>query len=99
MTPVIAMMRTTGYSLAITGVMQVDGRIRATGVHTPDEAVAVHDYLDWVKPRGAEMQGVTSANPAITPPRDTKPHSPRRANVALAQSLQLVAYASSARCH
>src|SRR5437879_10370434 len=34
-----AMMRTTGYSLAITGLMQVDGRIAATGVRTPDDAV------------------------------------------------------------
>src|SRR2546426_1690250 len=38
-----AMMRTTGYSLAITGLMQVDGRIAAKGVHTPDEAGRVRE--------------------------------------------------------
>ena len=53
------MMRTTGYSLAITGVMQVDGRIRATGVHTPDEAVPFQDYVDELKRRGVEIQEVT----------------------------------------
>ena len=35
------MMRTTGYSLSITGQMQVDGRVKAKGVHTPDEAMPV----------------------------------------------------------
>src|ERR687891_241746 len=39
-----AMMRTTGYSLSITGIMQVDGRIAAPGVHTPDEAVTFGEY-------------------------------------------------------
>src|SRR5216684_3884286 len=58
-TGISAMMRTTGYSLAITGVMQVDGRIRATGVHTPDEAVPFHDYVDELKRRGVEIQEVT----------------------------------------
>src|SRR5512142_1360820 len=32
-----AMMRTTGYSLSITGLMQVRGQIKSAGVHTPDE--------------------------------------------------------------
>ena len=50
-----AMMRTTGYSLAITGVMQVDGRIAAKGVHTPDEAVPFGPYVDELKRRGVEI--------------------------------------------
>ena len=33
-----AMMRTTGYSLSITGQMQAEGRV-SSGVHTPDEAM------------------------------------------------------------
>ena len=54
-----AMMRTTGYSLAITGVMQVDGRIKATGVHTPDEAVPFQAYVAELKRRGIEIREVT----------------------------------------
>ena len=53
-----AMMRTTGYSLAITGVMQVDGRITAAGVHTPDEAVPFQAYVDELKRRGVEIREV-----------------------------------------
>ena len=54
-----AMMRTTGYSLAITGVMQVDGRISATGVHTPDQAVPFQPYVDELKRRGVEIREVS----------------------------------------
>src|SRR5690606_13382028 len=38
-TGISAMERTTGFSLAITGVMQVDGRIAKRGVFTPDQGV------------------------------------------------------------
>ncbi|OLC10036.1 MAG: hypothetical protein AUH41_03865 [Gemmatimonadetes bacterium 13_1_40CM_66_11] len=58
-TGISAMMRTTGYSLAITGVMQVDGRIRSTGVYTPDEAVPFQAYVDELKSRGVEIREVT----------------------------------------
>ena len=51
-----AMMRTTGYSLAITGLMQVDGRITAKGVHTPDEAVPFQAYVDELKKRRIEIR-------------------------------------------
>jgi lysine 6-dehydrogenase len=47
-----AMMRTTGYSLAITGLMQADGRIATAGVHTPDEAVPFDVYVGELKKRG-----------------------------------------------
>jgi lysine 6-dehydrogenase len=53
-----AMMRTTGYSLAITGVMQVDGRITAKGVHTPDEAVPFGPYVAELARRGIELREV-----------------------------------------
>src|SRR6058998_1706471 len=57
-TGISAMMRTTGYSLAITGVMQVDGRVRSAGVYTPDEAVPFQAYVDELKRRGVEIQEV-----------------------------------------
>ena len=57
-TGISAMMRTTGFSLAITGVMQVDGRVSATGVHTPDEAVPFQPYVDELKRRGVEIREV-----------------------------------------
>jgi lysine 6-dehydrogenase len=57
-TGISAMMRTTGFSLAITGAMQVDGRISATGVHTPDEAVPFREYVEELKRRGVEIHEV-----------------------------------------
>jgi len=51
-----SMMRTTGYSLAITGLMQVDGRVTATGVATPDEAVPCGDYIAELAKRGVEIR-------------------------------------------
>ena len=53
-----AMMRTTGYSLSITGMMQVDGRIAAAGVHTPDEAVPFQAYVDELGKRGVEIREI-----------------------------------------
>jgi lysine 6-dehydrogenase len=47
-----AMMRTTGYSLSITGQMQADGRITCMGVHTPDEAVPYSEYVAELARRG-----------------------------------------------
>jgi len=51
-----AMMRTTGYSLAITGLMQVDGRIATQGVRTPDEAVPFEEYVKELARRGVEIR-------------------------------------------
>ncbi len=53
-----AMMRTTGYSLSITGQMQVDGRVTAKGVHTPDEAVPFRDYVTELGKRGIRIEEV-----------------------------------------
>jgi lysine 6-dehydrogenase len=53
---VSAMARTTGYSLAITGVMQCDGRIRAPGVHVPDECVPVDPYVAELRTRGVVIE-------------------------------------------
>jgi lysine 6-dehydrogenase len=51
-----SMMRTTGYSLSITGQMQADGRITAAGVHTPDEAVPFRGYVDELARRGVRIE-------------------------------------------
>jgi lysine 6-dehydrogenase len=53
-----AMMRTTGYSLSITGQMQVDGRVTAKGVHTPDEAIPFRDYLSELGRRGITIEEI-----------------------------------------
>ncbi len=57
-TGISAMMRATGFSLAITGVMQVDGRISSAGVHTPDEAVPFQAYVDELRQRGVRIEEV-----------------------------------------
>ena len=53
-----AMMRTTGYSLSITGQMQVDGRVKAKGVHTPDEAVPFDAYVSELGKRGIRIEEI-----------------------------------------
>jgi lysine 6-dehydrogenase len=53
-----AMMRTTGYSLSITGQMQVDGRVKTKGVHTPDEAVPFDAYVGELAKRGVKIEEV-----------------------------------------
>lgn len=50
-----AMMRTTGYSLAITGLMQARGTI-APGVHTPDECIPAPQYIAELGRRGVEIR-------------------------------------------
>ena len=59
-TGISAMMRTTGYSLSITGLMQVDGRIAKHGVHTPDMAVPFGAYVNELANRGVRIQEVSS---------------------------------------
>jgi lysine 6-dehydrogenase len=54
-TGITAMMRTTGYSLAITGVLQAENRIEP-GVWTPDEAVPAADYIAALAERGIVIQ-------------------------------------------
>jgi lysine 6-dehydrogenase len=51
-----AMMRTTGYSLSITGQMQVDGRVTAKGVRTPDEAIPFREYVAELGRRGIKIE-------------------------------------------
>jgi lysine 6-dehydrogenase len=51
-----AMMRTTGYSLSITGQMQADGRVALKGVHTPDEAIPFKPYVEELGRRGVRIE-------------------------------------------
>ena len=51
-----AMMRTTGYSLAITGQMQARGEARSAGVLTPDEAIDAERYIGELGKRGIEIR-------------------------------------------
>jgi lysine 6-dehydrogenase len=53
---VSAMMRTTGYSLALTGLMQAGGEVLETGVRTPDEAVPFRRYVDGLARFGVQIR-------------------------------------------
>jgi lysine 6-dehydrogenase len=57
---VSAMMRTTGYSLAITGQMQARGEVRGTGVLTPDEAIDAERYIGALGRRGIAIRALDS---------------------------------------
>jgi lysine 6-dehydrogenase len=50
-----AMMRTTGFSLSITGQMQVRKQIGPPGVWTPDECVPAELYLAQLRERGVSV--------------------------------------------
>ena len=58
-----AMMRTTGYSLSITGQMQASGQVTPPGVWTPDECMPAAAYIAELRTRGIDVRetsGVTS---------------------------------------
>jgi len=59
---ITAMMRTTGYSLAITGLMQVRGLVKPAGVHTPDECVPADAYIAELRKRGIDIKETTPAS-------------------------------------
>jgi lysine 6-dehydrogenase len=52
-----AMMRTTGYSLSITGQMQANGELE-TGVHTPDECIPAEKYISELAKRGVMIRQI-----------------------------------------
>lgn len=54
--PISAMMRVTGYSLAITGLMQVDGRIDKRGVYTSAQCTPYGPYVSELARRGVNIQ-------------------------------------------
>ena len=51
-----AMMRTTGYSLSITGLMQARGQIGKAGVFTPDECMPAERYIEELAKRGVVIK-------------------------------------------
>jgi lysine 6-dehydrogenase len=53
-----AMMRTTGYSLSITGQMQARGEISPAGVHTPDECIPAPRYIAELAKRGVMIDQI-----------------------------------------
>ena len=53
---VSAMMRTTGYSLSITGMMQVRREAKPAGVHTPDECIPAGEYIAELRKRGVDIK-------------------------------------------
>jgi lysine 6-dehydrogenase len=55
-----AMMRTTGYSLSITGQMQARREVGPAGVHTPDECMPPKKYIEELGKRGIEIKETVS---------------------------------------
>src|SRR5690349_20318961 len=51
-----AMMRTTGYSLSITGQMQARGEVQPPGVWTPDECMPAEAYIAELRARGIDLK-------------------------------------------
>lgn len=52
---ITAMMRTTGYTLSITGQLQA-GRAISAGVHTPDECIPAARYFAMLAERGVQVR-------------------------------------------
>jgi lysine 6-dehydrogenase len=59
-----AMERTTGYSLSITGQMQVRGIVDGPGVRTPDFAVPALPYIEELARRGIRIKRVADGRPS-----------------------------------
>jgi lysine 6-dehydrogenase len=55
-----AMMRTTGYSLSITGQLQVRREVGPPGVWTPDECMPAEAYIGELRKRGIELKETVS---------------------------------------
>ncbi|TFH67052.1 MAG: saccharopine dehydrogenase [Gemmatimonadales bacterium] len=55
-TGISAMMRTTGFSLALIGLMQMGGSVTAKGVRTPDEAVPFSPYIEGLAEFGVRIE-------------------------------------------
>ena len=53
-----AMERSTGFSLSITGQMQVRGEIGKAGVFTPDEAIPAEKYIHELAKRGVMIKAM-----------------------------------------
>lgn len=56
---ITAMMRTTGFTLSITGQLQAGGAI-APGVHTPDECIPGEQYFAMLADRGIAVRDISA---------------------------------------
>jgi lysine 6-dehydrogenase len=65
-TGISAMERTTGFSLAITGLMQAAGTVKP-GVDTPDRAVPPAPYLAELARRGVDVRRIENVNAGAGP--------------------------------
>ena len=61
-TGISAMMRTTGYSLSITGQMQARGQVTPPGVWTPDECMPAEAYIAELRKRGMDVRETTKSS-------------------------------------
>jgi lysine 6-dehydrogenase len=68
-TGVSAMERTTGYSLSITGQMQVRGEVHGPGVRTPDVAMPGQKYLEELRRRGINILQNVETGASAAPAR------------------------------
>jgi lysine 6-dehydrogenase len=59
-TGISAMMRTTGFSLSITGQMQARGEVKPSGVWTPDECMPAAAYIAELRKRGMDLRETSS---------------------------------------
>jgi lysine 6-dehydrogenase len=59
-TNISAMMRTTGFSLSITGQLQAEGAVAPAGVHTPDECMPGERYVQELAKRGVLIRQTVS---------------------------------------
>jgi lysine 6-dehydrogenase len=57
-TGISAMERTTGFSLAITGLMQARQQVKGAGVLTPDEAMPADIYISELAKRGINIREI-----------------------------------------
>jgi lysine 6-dehydrogenase len=55
-TGITAMMRTTGYSLALVAYMQCSGMARENGVRTPDEVIPAPEFVRGLAERGVHIR-------------------------------------------
>lgn len=55
---ITSMMRTTGYSLSITGMLQAKGQIKPSGVFTPDECMPGELYIEELAKRGINIREI-----------------------------------------
>ena len=73
-TGISAMARTTGFSLAITALMQARGDI-CPGVGTPDEVVPHGRYIDELRKRGIDIERITTSQHSEVQPAGQTPAS------------------------